>query len=740
MKIPIIKEYFQAIREKHFNPPKLCRLMDTSLKLNMRSLNLLISMMSYYHKKTDQTIDDLTSNVGVRGGNSENRITPFPSQSVMSETRRDIEGRGIQLFGSYLTNDHKASGIDLKRFIELYLFLIKEALDEDDFDEDNVCKHIIYLDLTNDGTEWSSMKINACGIKCTIVIRRRGGSRKPILKIPVVLPTNIFISKDNRKNLYLYHKAVYNFVQKELVDALGRMYVRSANDTFIFKIKFAYSGDLKCHALSCGLNSLVGTSQTDFMYCCMDCHKKTQLAYNLKKCLWCVTYNKANCRHIPCVPKRWMLPKVYQDYQPIINVFAGKCQQWIRNRKVGEEITCSTLNDDEIVSSGPVKLEYIECIDCDGVVKSGDSKRIVALANRFQQYSTPSITVASKAKEYIRQDRPRDISLNKRNTANDANESTTVLSLDNAKLEELQYHLRIRVCHDRTTMEGFNQPAAYGALNVAIINLLREKYNFDVDQSIKNEKNLEKQSKDILYILLLAELYVIYFVTEQKKIGYELIPLVEDKLLLVICDLHMEMRIGLQLIEDLLNHCCMNIYKYDFAIDMIHAIEDYWNTQVFRSPGSGASGFEFKIKEDKTIDTVHLTDKKLGKVLVNINGLIDLMHNFRQDEQSKERISKNISSKHTLEKYRSVFHGFIEILKQLRQFNDTNTDEDFILWQLNIVDPWFDEYIDIFGHDHVGYYVHFLARGHIRRFSQKKSGRAKKAQRPTFSFFPVISI
>jgi hypothetical protein len=140
------------------------------------------------------------------------------------------------------------------------------------------------------------------------------------------------------------------------------------------------------------------------------------------------------------------------------------------------------------------------------------------------------------------------------------------------------------------------------------------------------------------------------------------------------------------------------------------------NTEVFRNKGTGKGTYKFPIKEGKC-EAITLTNVSLVKILLKIDNLVDIIQNFRADEQQQHinPSSNNANSRniHDPERYRTVIGGFTNLMETLRAFDDNNTDEEFIDWQLQVVDPWIDDYINLFGKVDAGYYVHYLARGHI---------------------------
>jgi hypothetical protein len=443
------------------------------------------------------------------------------------------------------------------------------------------------------------------------------------------------------------------------------------------------------------------------MFCCFDKQKHSHLLPHSRKCRWCIDhghiqgFNK-NCRHIPYQRRLWKLPKEFEKYQPIIDMLRNDPDLQL------PEAATSTNKKKQKPINQPLydQIPRIHFINFDlSQSNSIVSDSFKAQCMRLSEYQS-TFTTAAQAETYMKNNyKMPQITLHKVQANSNTQPNTSFCGLDDANIDLLQYHLRIRACQNKEQMEEFK--ADYAAMNNYVMHILQHHYNYHVGHEINNCTDIRKQSADLLYILMIIEKYIFYFVEESRHT----IMLVEDKMKLVICDLHMEMRIGLKLLENLINYCCMFKYKESFANEILKQIEYWINTEVFRNPGTGKGTYKFPI-EDKKCKPITLTNVSLLKILNNIDGFIDKIINHKVNRQAAQLNLQN-NTYHDIEKYRTLIKGFLNLMNSLRQFDESNTDEDYIHWQMTTVDPWIESYINLFGKVDAGYYIHYLARGHV---------------------------
>jgi hypothetical protein len=178
----------------------------------------------------------------------------------------------------------------------------------------------------------------------------------------------------------------------------------------------------------------------------------------------------------------------------------------------------------------------------------------------------------------------------------------------------------------------------------------------------------------------------------------------------------MEMRIGLTLIQDLLNNCILCNYSADFGDAMLSDLEYYINHNVFREAHSinNSTNFSFpRDNKDRLVSQITLQNPQVVKILEKSDAIIDRILSFKEEEQKKYFRGSNSDLKSDADNYRDIFNGFKTIMKSLREFNHSHVDDDFEEWQIKTVDPWIQKYLYLFGWQHCGHYVHFLARGHV---------------------------
>jgi len=717
MKLPVIREFVDTVRVKYFSDLAVCRRMDTTLKMNVNALNEMIQFLNFYHKESDASMADFVSNTCYRGGDKRRRYSLMPSSGALAKMRRRMEALAIHLIGAAATSDNIAAQIDVGKYIDMYFVYLYKSLGPEYFDEYGVCKFQIYLDLTNDGTVYSNMSLNIAGLKLfAIPLKNADGSIDKkvktigLLSRTMCIPLSVFIDKDSQTNVFQHHGNMY----KTLQDKIGKDGVYKLNvdgQQMQFVVNYAFSGDLKSHAQVCGMSSLSGSSRANYMFCCNDRHEESLLLENFEKCPWCENYADKICRHIACHRHYWQLPEQFKHYQSIIDVARSKIEERRKEKEASAVGNATKKRKKDHMnlngSSDDQHKNYIHFMHRNVNKLSSDLDIMKKEAKRMSEFATDCST-KQKVDAFLKSYKYPIITLEKPH-ANSALNSTVYVGIADASLEQIQHHLRIRVCHSRPEIEQFLNDSA--KLNRFIIDLLESEYEFTVDDSINSQQSVLEQSRSLLQLLLRVEGYVRYFVMGESKIVSG--ALVNDKIKLVICDLHMEMRVGLSLLQALINNCCF--YKYDkaFAQEMMEHVEYWINTEVFRNKGTGKGSFKFPLNMEGTAcEQITLTNKSLVKILGKIDKFMDLMQNYKQSEQHKH-LKNNASTFHDFEKYKPIFSGFIDIMRTLRLFDESNTDDDYINWQLTVVDPWIEKYIALFGASGVGYYVHYLARGHV---------------------------
>jgi hypothetical protein len=716
LKLPIIKEFIDCVRDKHFSPIACCRRIDMSMKQNVSALLENIGLTSFYHKKEDKSVKDLVNNVHIRGGDKARRYSLMTSVPRFFQMRRRTEALMVELVGATRTKDNVAAQIDVVKFVDLYFQRLFRSLDATHFDEHGVCKFEVFLDLTNDGTVYSNMSLNIAGLKIFPIPLKVNGNeidanvKKAMLHDRTVcLPLSVFIDKDNKDNLMQYHSQMYTLL-KQHFGTDGTHKVKVGDKSYTFVVKYAFSGDLKSHALAAGLETLCGVNVANFMFCCVDKQKHSLLLPNSKRCHWCVDCPaQKKCRHIPYTRKLWTMPKRYSKLQPIMD--AVRSSDFVVNT-LRDNFTNGrkkrTLDEMQNYESDKPCFHFIDW----NLSREDHNYRYAKQCARLSEFE--SVKTGKALEKFIKDEylpkTPR-IVLETCQSNSSFGDNTTYVCIDNANIFQLQHHLRIRACQNREDMMRYQHD--YAGMNKRIIELLEKEYNFIVDPDIVNGIDVLKQSKELLYILMIVESYALYFLEENNHAAS---AIVDDKMKLVICDLHMEMRIGLKLLENLINNCILYRFSTNFAKELIEFIQTWINTEVFRNKGTGKGTYKFPIKDGKC-EAITLTNVSLMKILLNINTLVDIIQTFKVNEQQQHlnpsSNNANSSNVHDPERYRNVISGFTNLMKTLRQFGDNNTDEEFIDWQLQVVDPWIDDYINLFGKVDAGYYVHYLARGHI---------------------------
>jgi hypothetical protein len=713
IKEPVIREFVDTVRAEHFSPIACVRRSDTTMKQNANAIKENIGLLSYYKTVGTNTVQDLVRNVHVRGGNQKNRYSLMSSIPKFFEMRRMCEELMIEMVGATATDNNVAAHIDLEKFIDLYLKRIFLSLDpKKHFDEDNVCKFEIYMDLTNDGTVCGNMAYNFTGFKMYLNALNGDRSDNNVKNLflqdkTVCIPLGVFIDTDNFENLYKYHQVMYQKMIEKFGDE-GIYELDIGGQKFKFVIKYAFSGDLKSHAQAAGMKNLVGVNAANFMFCCFDKQKHSHLLPHARKCRWCMDYGtiagfNKRCRHIPYQRFLWKLPKEFSKYQSIIDAIRDD-----HNFQLPESITSTnkrkrkaarqqSKSDDETQRLHFINLDLTK----DNAVDQDLYKEQCMRLSEYKQ----TISTLPQAETYMTNYKVPKVSLYQVQANSNLHANTSFSCIDNATVDLLQYHIRIRACQNKQQMEEFKDD--HVAMNNYLIHILQHHYDYFVGNEINNCTDIRKQSADLLYILLLVEQYIFYFFEENRHTQM----LVQDKMKLVICDLHMEMRIGLKLLENLINYCCMFKYKDSFANEIIAKIQHWINTEVFRNKGTGKGSYKFPIEENKC-KPITLTNASLLKILKKIDGFIDLMINHKVNQQTRQ-LKSGTNIFHDIEKYRTLIKGFLNLMHSLRQFNESNTDEDYIHWQMTTVDPWIESYIDLFGKVDAGYYIHYLARGHV---------------------------
>jgi hypothetical protein len=749
IKIPIIREFIDSIRNKHFTPLRLCKMLDTALRQNTCSISQMRRLLNVCIKATDQTIDDITNNTSCPGGKKENRLNMICSNAELMVFRRLLEAVANKLLGAKKSLDEAGAKISVSKFVLEYFRSIYRVLNKEKYFENGICKIPICIDITNDGSSMAGYPFNIGGLKFFPYVLDDDDDAKQLLHdMTVCVILSIFIGKDDTKNVERFHYHMYDFFQSQkCIKKVGKDHfitVKVAeNETVQFKLEYCFSGDMKSHGQACGDASLGAASTTQAVYCCACSNKVTAFAPNSEKCGICISQKVpigTPCYHELYCRTCFELPEKYNSLQSAITMV--KDQVMLTQTEIDNHIADTKARKKQKANNGKeVKInndvlpddinqfcesdhgingKYIAWIDLSNMTADrmyADTKRRIAerifgfapdisnlkgdnLDNALEigptgikQVTLYDIDYIEGAERAVYNTR-RDICINK------------------ATLQDLVTCIKVRICH---TKSQYDQLDNVKQVNERLIQILEETYGVVVDKDIKDCNNMETQCRKLVQILLVLEKYVVYFIKDyNKKVVSK--GLVSDRLRLLVCDLHMEMRIVLTLLQDLLNNCVMDRYKPEFAKGLIEHMQHWISNNIFRDADSTSQASDWHIPVDKnTVTQITLQNVKVDKLLVKSDALIDEILNYKKDEQQANLKTKDIviSYKCDANAYREIFSGFLKLLTSLRKFNKSNSDDDYEKWQVNEVDPWFRRFLRMFGWSHCGHYVHFLARGHI---------------------------
>jgi len=819
-----VKEFLDKLKKYVLSPLQMCKFIDTNASINISGLNAIRSLLSFmYLQDADRSWEDILSHQHYRGGNHDFRLSIFGPAYMLMDLRRDLEATGDYYLEAAITSDLVGAKLSAELFMGLYLLQVYRSLKESDFDENNVCKKPIEIDITNDGTAYAGYGINVAGIKI-FPMKLDNNRESPLHSETVCVPLSVFVGDDNVQNLMLYHSHLYAFFQNNVTRVECTMSIDVGDGKIVhFKIIYLYTGDLKSHALACGNCGLGATSNVDVMYCCIDCHKVSGLLPFCIRCAWCEEFGCQNksCRHLSFCAALFVLPDQYNEWGNEFMTFMSKLfygdvvvnvkhemAEKLKKKQEREKLKKARLEaeaaaaaaaaattatattatatanaettDESVVnpqyddvsnnegkkrkrssidvgvvnqsSDDNIDEEDINEVDGDVLVddmnkelhaKYGD-KYMHLIDHRSDNKNGGRITADVIKKRAIRESgfsmtefktkpdavaylqstqRVRKVVLEKlsNNQAPINGEeqfpSNVYVSLDEANLNELQHFLKIRFCHSKQKFDAYH-PRNGAKLVEWVLDVLVSTYGFEPDKCShlkNNSQNVLTKTRALVYVVSILEQYTVYFLREYNHREFK-DGMIDDKMKLIFCTLHLCMRIGETLIENLLNDLIMNKFDSQFALSMLREVQKYLNTKVFRDPnGSGnVANYRFPVK-DKVVSSLTVDNQHLVKMLLNVDGIVDVIVNYRKTEQYQHLISKNISADQRKNPVlqRNLINGFNHVMKQLSEFKEETPKIDYITWQLNVVDTWIDSYIHIYGNKHIGYYIHVLARGHV---------------------------
>ena len=377
-------------------------------------------------------------------------------------------------------------------------------------------------------------------------------------------------------------------------------------------------------------------------------------------------------------------------------------------------ITIHDLNNEFEKRHGDMRIHFIE-------MKNTGKRNNSALIYKSKAYRESGFTYWPSSKEEalkylvnfeatIR----RVILLDLRSNNDQVTYNKQYVSINDATSIELMHFLKIRVCHSKEQYDSFNinnKSNFSKELNDRVLSVLSSTYGFEADDSLSNMNGFDL-TQHLVHIIATIEQYTIYFIREYNgrtiKEG-----IVGDKMKMIFCTLHMNLRISGTLLQDMLNNLIMNKFNVTFAQQFLIAVEKYVSFRILQQPGSEntASICKFRLI-DNVVQPLSFDDKKLTKIVNKIDGLIDFINSYRSIDQTKH-IKGFLTLKSNPETYRKLFKNFNDILSELKSFTESNTTKDFVTWQIKKVDPWVTTHLTTFGYTHQGYYIHLLGRGHV---------------------------
>jgi len=181
------------------------------------------------------------------------------------------------------------------------------------------------------------------------------------------------------------------------------------------------------------------------------------------------------------------------------------------------------------------------------------------------------------------------------------------------------------------------------------------------------------------------------------------VPLVEVVKLIIPCILHLENRVGEKIVTSILRHALDDFRgrKDDF----IEKMNDVFKRKLF---GSDVSPSQWKLpvtKEAKQIkiDHVQVRNNVARCIVKNIDIIIEAAC-------PPERIDLQMELFVAISKYRSA----MELLTLHRELTEVECDQ----FQ-ELIDEFYEKWINIFGDEGITNYIHMLGSGHILYFIRK---------------------
>jgi hypothetical protein len=184
--------------------------------------------------------------------------------------------------------------------------------------------------------------------------------------------------------------------------------------------------------------------------------------------------------------------------------------------------------------------------------------------------------------------------------------------------------------------------------------------------------------------------------------GHETVPLVEVVELLIPCILHLENRIAEKIVTIILRKGLDNYPGQKEAY--IGIIQDVFRKQIL---GTEECPSQWRVYHDKdsngniTIDPVSFRNNVGRSILSKIDVLL---------EATIQRESDRATLVIALTKYREAM-ALLTVHREL-------TEEEVDMFQ-DLVDDFFEKWLQIFGHEGVTNYIHLLSSGHINYFMKK---------------------
>lgn len=189
-----------------------------------------------------------------------------------------------------------------------------------------------------------------------------------------------------------------------------------------------------------------------------------------------------------------------------------------------------------------------------------------------------------------------------------------------------------------------------------------------------------------------------------KEQARETVPLVEVVELLIPCILHLENRVGEKMLTIILRKA-LDEYrgpKEDFLAHMNHTFK----TKVL---GSDQSPSQWKIpftKDDNSnykIEHIQVRNNVACCIIHEMDTIIEEAWQLQNTEQQRDLIA--------------AITNYREAMKILLKHSEPS-DEDIKDFQ-SLIDDFFEQWLNIFGHEGVTNYIHLLGSGHISYFMKK---------------------